>query len=290
MVNSINKQELDFQKFKKLANQMLKGKKRSNIRKLKNLLHDFYKNLIVKHEVKVIVASDKEIKFMENCGNGIIDSNFSGNINYQDPSDFGSSPLITAVLAGQIEVVKFLIDKGADLNIKDAGGFTALMYSVIYNQYEIFKVLIDNGADINTTNRVSVSAIYYSMRGDNTRVKFCELLIEKSANLDIITSVAKLIDRCSKKEILAISTNSIIEFIVRQHLNLNKDINFYLRMACDKKDTDAVSFFMDAKHKIDFFSINSHGESAYSILLNHEFLPEKLQSLKEKLMLERLIE
>ena len=52
-------------------------------------------------------------------------------------------------------MVSFLIDKGADINMKNVKGFTALMCAAMYNRESIVSFLIDKGADINIKDDVS---------------------------------------------------------------------------------------------------------------------------------------
>ena len=55
------------------------------------------------------------------------------------------SPLITAVYIGNLPVVKYLIEQGADINIDNE---MALRTAAFEKQYETAKYLIDNGANI----------------------------------------------------------------------------------------------------------------------------------------------
>ena len=48
---------------------------------------------------------------------------------------------------GYLEIVKLLIDSGADINVKDKKGRTALRYAVKNGHLEVVKYLIDKGAD-----------------------------------------------------------------------------------------------------------------------------------------------
>ena len=47
------------------------------------------------------------------------------------------TPLILSIVYNQDEIAKMLIEKGANLNIKDKSGFTALMHSIMYNRTEV---------------------------------------------------------------------------------------------------------------------------------------------------------
>jgi len=65
------------------------------------------------------------------------------------PDKNGRTPLIHTVrIASEdihIKVVKFLLDKGEDINKKDDDGYTALIYSL--NNPPLIKLLLDRGAD-----------------------------------------------------------------------------------------------------------------------------------------------
>ena len=57
---------------------------------------------------------------------------------------------MTASLKGHTEIVKALLDKGADVNAKSKDGVTALMWASQDGHTEIVKaLLIDKGADVN---------------------------------------------------------------------------------------------------------------------------------------------
>jgi ankyrin repeat protein len=59
----------------------------------------------------------------------------------------GSTPLMYAALYGQAETVRRLLDKGADPNLKNDAGATALMWAV--DDVEKTRQLLDHGADPN---------------------------------------------------------------------------------------------------------------------------------------------
>lgn len=86
--------------------------------------------------------------------NAVLNKNFKecksliqkgANINIQD--NFGSTALMYA--ADNDKFCNLLIENGADTNIKDNNGETALMAAVLENNYDVCELLIDNGVDIN---------------------------------------------------------------------------------------------------------------------------------------------
>jgi ankyrin repeat protein/beta-lactamase regulating signal transducer with metallopeptidase domain len=86
-----------------------------------------------------------------------------------------------AVIAGNVEQVKSLIDKGADINTKNEVGRTPLHEAAYYSQREVAKVLIAKGANVNATDSSGKTPLYEGVRG--TRY-VCELLIANGARVN----------------------------------------------------------------------------------------------------------
>lgn len=59
----------------------------------------------------------------------------------------GATPLIYAAFGGYAEIVRQLINKGADVNKKSRDGYTALMWAAHNGHLETVRLLLDNGAD-----------------------------------------------------------------------------------------------------------------------------------------------
>jgi ankyrin repeat protein len=65
----------------------------------------------------------------------------------------GKSPLMYAAEKGYQETAVMLINKGADINIKNkAGDISALILALNNGHTDIAKLLINKGADINIIN------------------------------------------------------------------------------------------------------------------------------------------
>jgi len=87
-----------------------------------------------------------------------------------------------AAADGEIEQVKSLISKGADINAKDKLGKTALHYAAEKGHAEVAKLLISHRAYVNAMDRNWAKPLHYAaMRGDKQTV---ELLISEGADID----------------------------------------------------------------------------------------------------------
>jgi len=71
----------------------------------------------------------------------------------------GQTPLISAAEQNQLENIKLLVAHGAALNGQDNRGFTALRAAAEYDRVDIARVLIDSGADVNIRDNEGLSPL-----------------------------------------------------------------------------------------------------------------------------------
>lgn len=72
--------------------------------------------------------------------------------------------LIRAADRGQLEIVKFLIERGVDVDASTVDGVTPLMYAAQNGYTEIMEYLISKGADVNATPDNKVTALIGAVR------------------------------------------------------------------------------------------------------------------------------
>ena len=70
-------------------------------------------------------------------------------INYKDKIVLGHTPMTIAAAWGHTEVVKLLLDHGASVNQQDDDGTSALQCAASTTKSEMVKLLLDRGADVN---------------------------------------------------------------------------------------------------------------------------------------------
>ncbi len=71
------------------------------------------------------------------------------------------SPFCMAIVKGDLETVKKMIELGSDVN-KKSDGMTPVMYASRYNRTEIIKVLVKNGANLKTKTDKGYTALKYA--------------------------------------------------------------------------------------------------------------------------------
>jgi ankyrin repeat protein len=77
------------------------------------------------------------------------------------------------------EMAKMLLHNGADPNIKDKNGRTALMWASEHGPVELVRLLLDKGADAND----GVS-LFYGVLNKKHKLEVVKLLLNKGANVN----------------------------------------------------------------------------------------------------------
>ena len=112
--------------------------------------------------------------------------NQAGSANSKD--ERGLTPLMYAATAGSADAMKLLIDKGADVNARNAFGSTAMMWSV--TDLKKVRLLVDHGADVNIASKAGHTALLLAAMSDNS-AEIVRLLIAKGADLKAVDSLKK---------------------------------------------------------------------------------------------------
>ncbi len=91
-------------------------------------------------------------------------------------------PLHFASRYGHLKVVMFLLEKGADLHAREKDNETALSYAVSSPSLETVKFLVDKGLDVNDMkSKRKVPPVYYAVAWNEGNTDIVEYLISKGA-------------------------------------------------------------------------------------------------------------
>ena len=100
------------------------------------------------------------------------------------PEDSGKTPLMLTQfldLSTSRELLRFFIEKGADVNRTDNHGMTTLMLNAAnFCRKDLIKLLIQSGADIHAADSQGNTVLYYSLKSDDAGT--ARYLIKKGAN------------------------------------------------------------------------------------------------------------
>jgi ankyrin repeat protein len=165
--------------------QFLSGAEIHELVKAGNL--DNVKIYLEQHPDQFDVADDRNSTPLHfACDRGFIELvkylvELGADINKQDVD--GDTPLIWTITRNYYSIAEFLIGKGVDVNVLNNGHINALFWTIYRSDAAMAKLLIDNGIDISIQNYEGNTALHIA--GINQKVEIAKLLIDKGADLEV---------------------------------------------------------------------------------------------------------
>jgi ankyrin repeat protein len=95
-----------------------------------------------------------------------------------------ASALMHACVRGYVDIAKYIIDKGADLNLRNDQGNDALIVSINHNHFELGEYLINKGANVNAKNKRGFTPLM--MATSKGSLKLTKMLVERGAIVNMI--------------------------------------------------------------------------------------------------------
>jgi len=103
------------------------------------------------------------------------------NVNAKNKDSFDDTPLRVAVVRrDDIEIIKVLLEHGADVNATSNGKSTPLIVS---NNGEVIKLLIEHGADVNAKYDEGFTPLHFA--SVNGQIEIVKILIENGADVNV---------------------------------------------------------------------------------------------------------
>ena len=202
----------------------------------------------------------------------------TNNINSRDSA--GNTALVYSIInVHQKEIIKLLVDQGADVNLKNKNGDTPLHTAVYCNcSTEIIKYLVDSGADINQTNHENQTplemALKYKVNKDIIRY-----LIELYSNRNmsfynnyqllyyfILLGDVELFELALKKDIIEIQPNILTKSKLLYECAKSKEYEKIIALIID----NGADMIIDPVTKIS--PLNEALKLGYSMELIKHFL------------------
>ncbi len=95
----------------------------------------------------------------------------------------GRTPILSAARLQSLDVLEFLIDKGADVKLKDRFGETPLLVAASGNSVEVLKLFLDNGVDFNARGYRKGSTPLTMAAHFNTDPRVIQFLIDQGSDI-----------------------------------------------------------------------------------------------------------
>lgn len=144
--------------------------------------------------------------------------NNDAELNVLDPKT-KQSLLIIAVNNNEIDTVKILLNKNADIHIVDINGVDAFGYSCKIGNIDILKLFLEKGVEVNKMwyNNYDISPLWIAIRNKNSHI--AEYLIENGANVLQINDY--------NQNLIIVSAQNGCDKIIETLYGLGLDVNFY---------------------------------------------------------------
>ena len=207
--------------------------------------------------------------------------NASSSSEYADPwslpSEFDDylpiwrTPLIVALTNGHNDAFTFLIDKGADVNLQDHVGYTALHHAVESRNFDAVSCLVHNGAGVNLFTSINkhtplmLTCQSYNMDAVN-------FLLNKGADVN-------LQDRDGNSA-LHFACSDICYWLIQNLADVNMCDNHNctpLMQASSKSDVKKVAMLIENGAKVDLQDLNGNTalhHAMHNSYHSHEYAPE----------------
>lgn len=104
----------------------------------------------------------------EECARLLIMSGAEINTASRNPMQV--TPLHSAAASQNIEIVRQLLDHGADPNVRQQGGFTPLHAAAQNGQIEMAELLLAHGAEINTANDTGQTSLMIALKANKSEM------------------------------------------------------------------------------------------------------------------------
>jgi ankyrin repeat protein len=129
--------------------------------------------------------------------------------NVEDLNSNQQTPLMAAVERGNIDVARFMLEHGADVNNRNGHGNTALIIAAQRLDVEMMELLIQRGADVNISNEYNaMTALHWALLASYEDREYAMDLMERGC--------IKPIDEKDEEKVTA-----IVELLLRSGANAN---------------------------------------------------------------------
>ena len=210
--------------------------------------------------------------------------NASSSSEYADPwslpSEFDDylpiwrTPLIVALTNGHNDAFTFLIDKGADVNLQDHVGYTALHHAVESRNFDAVSCLVHNGADVN---------LFTSINKHTPLMLACQSHIHNMDAINFLLDKGADVNHQDKdgKSALHFACSDICYWLIQNLADVNMCDNHNctpLMQASSKSDVKKVAMLVENQAKVDLQDMNGntalHHAVHNSYYHSHEYTPE----------------
>ena len=187
--------------------------------------------------VKLFLTAGMDVNARECCyeRRDQVGHNVLGNMRFR-----GKTALIHAAKYGHIDLVRFLIAQGADVNMGNILGDTALSLAVAWGHKNIVQLLLEHDADVNIPTVQGSTPLMVAARAG--RIDMARMLLARGANIDW-TPVSNTM---SQEGVTALITaamfgqTDMVRFLLKNGAEVNRRMGFGGDTALDRANTQEM--------------------------------------------------
>ncbi len=141
--------------------------------------------VIVQPDTASSLEGDREFNLIRAADNGqldIVKFLVERGVDVDATTVEGVTPLMYASQNGNTEVMEYLIGKGADVNATPYNNVTSLIGAVRTGHYDAVKILLEAGAKVDARDELALTSLMHASAYNYPEI--AELLIEKGADLE----------------------------------------------------------------------------------------------------------
>jgi uncharacterized protein len=145
-------------------------------------------------------------------------------INTQHPTTGTTVLMIASSYFYYDHIVKFLISKGADVNLKDSEGKTALLWASS-NSLQNAAILISNGAKVNIAANDGMTPFLQATLGVSSGkvpIEMCELLRKHGANINAELKRQSALKWTALHYAVTNGDTELVKYLIKHGANVNK--------------------------------------------------------------------
>ena len=198
-------------------------------------------------------------------------------LNYFGVNEFynNTTPLMFAAKVGNLEMVKFIKEHDAVMDLRDDFNRTALHIAILENNVVIAKYLVDNGSNINMIEKSSISPLMCAVRAQS--IEIASFLLQKGCDVNEqdCTEMTSLLYACETGNL------AIIKLLV-EHKSDIMMCNIFgcypIHIAAMNGHVDAIKYLIEIGQRIDVKDKEGRTPIFYSVENNFYEVTEYLIS------------